>query len=64
MIRVTWSLNVAMIRKRLSFQVRFVGTTETLGNFAWCQYTKFVCISIDSCSGRVGERLIVNERFP
>lgn len=29
MIRVTWSFNVAMIIKRLSFQVRFVGTTGT-----------------------------------
>lgn len=52
MIRVTWSLNVAMVIKRLSFQVRFVGTTGTLGNFAKCQYTKFMCISIDAFGER------------
>ena len=33
--------------KSLSFQVRFIGTTGTLGKFVWCQLNKFLCISFD-----------------
>ena len=55
MIRVTWSLNVAMIIKRLSFQVRFVGTTGTWETLLSAKLPSF-CVFNDSCNSKVGER--------